>query len=163
MPATQEYLANYAAAMQPHCAEPIVAVGAAKAPGAMSAMVTQLVAGKAGRFVGNFLGHKAARAATAPKPRPDGMPDDLLLAVTTTRIHAFGYEPKGSKHVDVTSTYAVWDRAGVVVSADEPGKWTQRITLRWPNGAEVQLDAVLPPGGNRDLNDAFLGALSSTA
>ena len=102
----------------------------------------------------------------APAPRPDGMPDDLLLACTATTIHAFAYKPKGAKNVEVKGEYAAWPRDGLTVTAEAPGRWTQRLHLRWPNGGEVQVDAVLPPGGNKDLNAPFLialGAVASTA
>jgi hypothetical protein len=161
MTSTDEYLANYIAAAQPHCGEPIIAIGAVKAPGAMTTMLTQEIAGKAGRFLGGFVGRQAARAATAPPPRPDGMPDDLLLACTATAIHAFVYKPKGAKHVEIKGEYAVWPRAGLVITTEPPGRWTQRLHLRWSNGAEVQLDAVLPPGRTNDLNRAFLDALGA--
>jgi hypothetical protein len=161
MTSTAEYLAAYAAAMQPHCPEPIVAVGAVKAPGAMTTMLQQEIAGKAGRFVGGFLGRQAARGAVAPAPKADGMPDDLLLACTATRIHAFAYKPKSATKVEIRSEYAVWDRDGLVVTADPPGRMTQRLHLRWPNGAEVQLDAVLPPGKSNDLNAPFLLAVGA--
>ena len=163
MTSTDEYLAAYAAAMQPHCAEQIVAVGAVKAPGAMTTMLQTEIAGKAGRFVGGFLGRQAARKAMAPAPRPDGMPDDLLLACTATRIHAFAYKPKSATKVEIKSEYAVWDRDGLTVTAEPPGRWTQRLHLRWPSGAEVQLDAVLPPGRNTDLNAPFLLTLGAAA
>ena len=163
MTSTDEYLAAYAAAMQPHVPEPIIAVGAVKAPGAMTAMLQQEIAGKAGRFVGGFLGRQAARRATAPAARPDGMPDDLLLACTATRIHAFAYKPKTASKVEIKGEYAVWDRAGLVVTREDAGRMTQRLHLRWPNGAEVQLDAVLPPGKHNDLNAPFLLALGAAA
>ena len=156
MTSTDEFLANYAAAMQPHVPEPIVAVGAVKAPGAMSDQLRTQIAGNAGRFLGGFLGRQAARTAVAPAGRPDRMPDDLLLACTATTIHAFDYKPKGAKNVEVKGEYAAWPREGLVVIADAPGRWTQRLHLRWPNGAEIELDAVLPPGKNTDLNASFL-------
>ena len=165
MTATDELLANYAAAMQPHVPEPIVAVGAVKAPGAMTDMLRTQIAGNAGRFLGGFLGRQAARKAVAPAARADGMPDDLLLACTATTIHAFAYKPRGAKDVEVKGRYAAWPRDGLVVTAEAPGRWTQRLHLRWPNGAEVEVDAVLPPGKNTDLNAPFLiqlGAVAST-
>lgn len=163
MTSTAEYLAAYAAAMQPHCPEPIIAVGAVKAPGAMTGMLTQAIGGKAGRFLFGFVGRAAARKALAPTPAPNGMPDDLLLACTQTRIHAFAYKLKGAAKVQITSEYAIWDRAGLVVTSEPAGRMTQRLHLRWPNGAEVQLDAVLPPGKFDDLNAPFLLAVGAAA
>jgi hypothetical protein len=163
MTTTEEYLAAYAAAMQPHCQEPIIAVGAVKRPGAMTTMLTQAIGGKAGRFLGGALGRAAANKALAPTPAADGMPEDLLLACTATSIHAFGYKLKGAAKVQITSTYATWDRAGLIVTSEPAGKMTQRLHLRWPNGAEVQLDAVLPPGKYEDLNAPFLLTVGAAA
>lgn len=156
MTSTDEFLANYAAAMQPYVPEPIVAVGAVKAPGGMTDMLRTQIAGNAGRFLGGFLGRQAARRAVAPAARADAMPDDLLLGCTATKIHAFAYKPKGAKNVAITGEYAVWPRDGLTVVADPPGRMTQRLHLRWANGAEVEVDAVLPPGRNNDLNAPFL-------
>lgn len=163
MTSTDEYLAAYAAAMQPHCDEPIVAVGAVKAPGAMTDMLRTQVAGNAGRFLGGFVGRQLARKAVAPTPRHDAMPDDLLLACTATKIHAFAYKPKSATKVEIKGEYAVWPRDGLVVTAEAPGRWTQRLHLRWPNGAEVVVDAVLPPGRNNDLNAPFLLTVGAAA
>ena len=86
--------------------------------------------------------------------------DDLLLACTATQIHAFAYKPKG-KGVRITGQFATWDRGGLTLEVEPAGRWTQRLHLRWPNGAEVELDAVLPPGRNSDLNSTFLTVLGS--
>ncbi len=161
MTSTDEYLAAYAAAMQPHCPEPILAVGAVKAPGALTAQLRTQVAGNAGRFFGGFLGRAAARKAVAGAGAPDGMPDDLLLAGTATTIHAFDYKPKSATKIEIRGEYARWNRDGLVVTADAPGRMTQRLHLRWPNGAEVELDAVMPPGKTNDLNAPFLVALGA--
>lgn len=159
---TADHLASYAATLQPNCPEAIVAVGAVKRPGAMTDMLRQEIGGKAGRFLGGFGGRAAARKALAPAPAPDGMPDDLLLACTASTIHAFGYRMRGFGKLEVTGAWASWDRTGLVVTTEPAGRLTQRLLLRWPDGAEVQLDAVLPPGRNQDLNAGFLATVGAT-
>ena len=72
-------------------------------------------------------GAAAANEALAPTPAADGMPEDLLLACTATSIHAFGYKLKGAAKVQITSTYATRDRAGLVVTSEPAGRMTQRL------------------------------------
>jgi hypothetical protein len=161
MPSTEEYLATYADAMRPHCPEQIVAVGAVKAPGAMTDLMRTEVAGKYGRFVAGWLGRSVARAAVSPPPSDE--PTDLLLAVSASAVRAFTYKTKTGTKVTITGEHARWPREGLEVTVDPPGRLTQRLHLRWPNGAEVELDAVLPPGRYKGLNDTLLSTLGAVA
>jgi hypothetical protein len=151
MATTEEYLARYVAAAAAHLDEPIAAVGMCSRPGSMgNAMAYQVSP------LWAMLRDRKAKQASG------GLPRNILVAVTPTRLVAFEYRPKGTG-IKLKDRCGEWPRAGLVVQADAPGTLTQRIRLDWPDGTTLELDASRGIGKHADLNGPFLAALGVPA
>jgi len=112
----EKYQRQWCETVQPKVSEPVLAVGIFNRRGAWGAVGLQYV----------------SQAATLwqwgrTKRRAPGLPDKFLIAVTPTKVHAFGFRPAGTK-VKVKDEYAVWDRATLSVSEGE-GRVTDRLVI----------------------------------
>ncbi|MSO42565.1 MAG: hypothetical protein EXQ70_11885 [Solirubrobacterales bacterium] len=74
--------------------------------------------------MGGGLPYLATRLAS--KKKAGGLPQDLILALTPTKLYAFKRKQKGRRMV-VKEEVAVWERAGLRVSTDSGLGMTQLI------------------------------------
>jgi hypothetical protein len=72
------------------------------------------------------------------KKQAGGLPQQVMLAVTPTKLHAFKWKQRGSKMV-IGDEVAVWERAGLQVSTEMGGGMT-KVTISSPaEGEKVTL------------------------
>ena len=72
------------------------------------------------------------------KKRAGGLPENVMLAVTPTKVYAFKRKQKGRRMV-AADEVAVWDRAGLQVSTDT-GMGMTKLTIESPaEGEKVTL------------------------
>jgi hypothetical protein len=111
-------------AVQPRVDEPVLAVSLFYRTGGYAALA-----------LGPFSGIAALVASGVGRRRAAGLPSTFLIAVTPTRLHAFKCATSHAA-VKVRHEVAVWDRAGLVVLAEEMSVNT-RVTIELPNGLKV--------------------------
>lgn len=89
---------------------------------------------RTGGYAGLALGPLSPLAAvvsrTIGKKRAGGLPNQFLLALTPTEVHAFKCRPSSSK-AKVGDELAVWDRSGLSVSVRDAAVNTE-VTLESP-------------------------------
>jgi hypothetical protein len=107
-------------------------------------------AGAAGSYAASKLGGGLPYLATklVSKKRAGGLPENVMLAVTPTKLYAFKRKQKGRRMV-AADEVAVWDRDGLHVSTDtamgmtkltiESAAEEEKVTLV---GASVKDDPV---------------------
>ena len=107
-------------------------------------------AGATGSYAASKMGGGLPYLATKliSKKRAGGLPEKVILAVTTGRVYAFKQKQKGRRMV-ATDEVAVWERAGLQVSTDVSMGMT-KLTIESPSedekvtlvGASVKDDPV---------------------
>ena len=148
-PSTADLQQRYADSLQPHVPEPILAVGLLSRVGAM----------------GRTLLWKASPLAAMAhsqlaKKKASGLPTNVVVAVTATRVHLFDFRPKGSS-IKVKGEPTVWDRAGFQGWIDAPGTLSTRVRLQFADGTTVELDANRAMPGYADFNTPMLDLLTA--
>ncbi len=124
-----DYLDRTTASLQPHVPEPILAVGVFSRPGAMGNALVSQVSGAA-YLVRN---HQAKKAA-------GGLPHNVVVALTATRLYLFAYRPGWGGKLKVKAPVAVWERTRFVTAVDMPGTLAARVRFHFDDGSQVQLD-----------------------
>lgn len=119
----EKYQRQWCDSVQPKVSEPVLAVGIFNRRGSWGAAGLQYLSGAAATL-------QFGRA----RRRAPGLPDKFLLAVTPTKVHAFGFRPAGTK-IKVKDEHAAWDRGALNVDAGE-GKITNRLVLQPTDGGE---------------------------
>lgn len=128
--------------VQAHVDAPLVAYGACFRTGSYGGMAAMQVSGLAGLLT-----------SMAGKKKAGGLPQNFLLAVTGTKVHAFKYRPKGFA-IKVGDEVAVWERSAIVTSAERTSM-TTRVTLESPSeGERIVFDT-----GKLGISDDLLDAL----
>lgn len=142
-----DYLEKYRAVVQEAVPEEqVLAVGVLSRPGSMGAALAAQGSGLA------YLGmNKHGKNASG------GLPTNVVVAVTPSRVIAFDFRPKMTS-IKLKGRAAEWTRAGLQVTA-ERNTLATRLTFAWPNGAVVQLDSNRSIGQYNRMNDAFMAAL----
>jgi hypothetical protein len=120
-----EWERKYRDALQPLVDEPVLAGG-----------VFYRTAGWAAMAVGPFSGLAAVISRAVGKRRAGGLPNQFLLAVTPTRVHAFKCS-LAYGDVEARDELAVWDRAGLTVTAEETSVNTKVVLERNGSGERV--------------------------
>ena len=130
--------------------EELVAVGAMRRGGASG----QFAASKAGG------GIAYAAVSLARKKKAGGLPDKVLLAVTPERLRAFKLKIRsGGRSYEAKEEVAVWERAGLRISAEQKMGLTS-LTIASP--AEGEQVTLVPIGVKDDpVNDELRALLSS--
>jgi hypothetical protein len=128
--------------------EQVLAVGILSRPGSMGAAITAQVS-DVGFAIGNLFGKRKA----------PGLPVNVAVAVTPTRLVAFGFTPKMTS-IKLKGQVAAWDRRGLSVEV-RPGSLATRLILRFADGTVVELDSNRNIGQYQALNDRFLAALGA--
>jgi len=135
----QDYRSQLSQEAEPHLGgEQLVAVGAFRRGGATASMVASKAGGGLPYLIVNLFRKKKA----------GGMPQQVILALTPTKLYAFKRKQRGSRMV-IAEEVAVWERAALQVSTGQSGGMTQ-LTITSPGeeekvtlvGASVQDDPV---------------------
>ena len=113
--------------------------------------------GYAGLALGPFSPLAAVVARTIGKKRAGGLPNQFLLALTPTKVHAFKCRPHRSK-AKVGDELAVWDRAGLEVGVRDAAVNTE-VTLESAGEGEK----VVCSTGKDATSREFLSLLSQPA
>jgi hypothetical protein len=94
------------------------------------------------------------------KKKAGGLPDQLMLVVTPTKLYAFTYKFKGRSY-KIKDEAAVWERSGIRVSTDRSSGMTA-LTIESPAEGEK---ATLVGGGVKDdpFSQGLIGVLEGTA
>ena len=120
-----EWERKYRDALQPLPDEPVLAGGVFYRTGGWSAMA-----------MGPFSGLAAMVSRSIGKRRAGGLPNQFLLAVTPTRVHAFKCS-LAYGDVKARDELAVWDRAGLTVTAEETSVNTKVVLERADAGERM--------------------------
>lgn len=131
--------------------EELVAVGAMRRGGAGA----QFASSKAGG------GIAYAAVALARKKKAGGLPQQVLLALTPERLHAFKLKVRsGGRSYEAKEEVAVWERAGLRISAEQKAGLTSLTIASPAEGATVTL---VPIGVKDDpVNDELIALLASS-
>ncbi|MEA2479916.1 MAG: hypothetical protein QOJ07_1838 [Thermoleophilaceae bacterium] len=111
-----EWEQKYRDAVQPRLDEPLLKAGLFYRTGGFAALA-----------LGPFSGLAAVISRGVGKKRASGLPNQFLLAVTPTRVHAFKCS-LGYGDVKAKQELAVWKRSGLQVTAEETTVNT-RVTI----------------------------------
>ena len=143
----EHYVEKYRAVVQEAVPEEqVLAVAVLSRPGSVGAALAAQGSGLA------YLGmNKHGKNASG------GLPMNVVVAATATRIIAFDFRPKMTS-IKLKGRAAEWPREGLQVTA-ERNTLATRLTFAWSNGAAVQLDSNRSIGQYNRMNDAFMAAL----
>jgi hypothetical protein len=133
---------KYRDALQPLVDEPVLAGGVFYRTGGWAAVA-----------MGPFSGLAAVISRSIGKRRSGGLPNQFLLAVTPTRVHAFKCT-LAYGDVKARDELAVWDRAGLTVTAEETSVNT-KVVLESGGGAE----RVVCSTGKDELSQSVVYAM----
>jgi hypothetical protein len=86
--------------------------------------------------MGPFSGLAAVVSRSIGKRRAGGLPNQFLLAVTPTRVHAFKCS-LAYGDVEARDELAVWDRSGLTVTAEETSVNTKVVLESGGSGERV--------------------------
>ena len=118
----EKYQRQWRESVQGKVSEPVLAVGIFNRRGSWGAV-----------GLGYLSGAASLLQWGRTKRRAPGLPDKFLLAVTSTKVHAFGFRPAGT-NIKVKDEHAVWDRSTLRVTEGE-GKVTDRLVLEPEGGS----------------------------
>jgi hypothetical protein len=110
-----EWEQKYREAVQPQLDEPLLKAGLFYRTGGFATVA-----------LGPFSGLASLVSMGVGKKRAGGLPNQFVLAVTPTRVHAFKCSIAYNK-IKVRQELAVWNRAGLRVSAEETAVNTKVI------------------------------------
>ena len=137
-----EWERKYRDALQPMVDEPVLAGGVFYRTGGWAAVA-----------VGPFSGLAALISRSIGKRRAGGLPNQFLLAVTPTRVHAFKCT-LAYGDVRARDELAVWERAGLTVTAEETSVNTKVVIERDADGQRLVCST-----GKDELSQAVVCAM----
>jgi hypothetical protein len=118
-----EWEQKYRDAVQPKLDEPLLKAGLFYRTGGFAAIA-----------LGPFSGLASMISRTVGKSKAGGFPNQFIIAVTPMRVHAFKCSLNYGK-IKVKEELAVWDRAGMRVTAEETSVNT-KVTIESPGENE---------------------------
>jgi hypothetical protein len=118
-----EWEQKYREAVQPKIDEPVLKAGLFYRTGGFASLA-----------LGPFSGLASLVASGVGKKRAGGLPNQFILAVTPMKVHAFKCSIAYNK-IKIRQELAVWDRAGLHVSAEETAVNT-KVTIESPAESE---------------------------
>jgi hypothetical protein len=136
---------KYRDALQPKVDEPVLAGGLFYRSGGFAAVA-----------MGPFSGLAALIARSMGKRRSGGLPNQFLLAVTPTRVHAFKCSTAYG-NVKAKDELVVWDRAGLTVTAEETAVNT-KVVIESPAGGQ----RVVCSTGKDEFSQSVVYAMQET-
>lgn len=122
-----KWIGKMTEAVQPHCDETVRCAMTAQPAGSWGAAGLAQISG-----LGQMIGSSQA------KKRSGGMPKNVLLAVTDTKLIAFEYKPRGTKF-KVKDAVAAWDRDSIQIGAEKK-KITYLIVITDEDGNRSELE-----------------------
>jgi len=131
-----EYTGKFRAIAAEKVDEPVVAVGPFRRGGAASSFAISK---------GGLGGIAYAANSLVNKKKAGGLPAQVFLVVTPTKLHAFKYKLRGRSYV-LKDEAAVWERTGLRVSTESKMGLTM-LTIESPAEDEK---VTLAPGGVKD-------------
>lgn len=148
-PYVSEFTARYINLAQAEIIdERVVAAGALSRAGAMSNTLLAQFSG-----IASFIVNRSNKQASA------GLPQNVVVAVTLSRVLFFGFKVKGGGPV-LTNLALTLVRSGVRATAT-PGRLATRVDFSLADGTTFQLDSNCGTGQYRSLNDGLLLALGA--
>lgn len=143
----EKYRTKAIEVVSPHCDESVEEVGFFQPKGMTGAAgLTMGVSGLAG----SLMRRKAKKDA--------GLPEFLLVALTPSNVHVFGYKPRGTSW-KIKEEAARWPRAGLRVERGE-GTMTKQLTMTLEDGQTVSLESIKMWGS---FNDPIIEALTGAS
>jgi hypothetical protein len=136
---------KYRDALQPKVDEPVLAGGLFYRTGGFAAVA-----------MGPFSGLAALISRSMGKRRSGGLPNQFLLAVTPTRVHAFKCSTTYG-NVKAKDEVVVWDRAGLTVTAEETAVNTKVVIESLAGGQRVVCST-----GKDELSQSVVYAMQET-
>jgi hypothetical protein len=141
----RKYMRQMIALHQPHVDEPILAASVFATVGAMASMGVGLVSPLAGALM-----------RRAGKKKAGGLPFNVSVVVTATKVHIFAVKPSRGKMVP-KSLQETWDRRQITVRTEDKAMAT-RVTIEFPHeGRQIQLDATK---GTRGMSEEVIRYLT---
>jgi len=129
---------TYLGQLQPHCPEPILAVGFLATAGYVDGLMRDHSTAGALRMVSPLAGRMYRKKATSS--RVEASRNDLV-AVTASSVYLFAYPMRGEAFM-VSGPPTVWARADIRVTADAPKKLSQRIHVQFRTGETLDYDVT---------------------
>ena len=136
---------TYLDEIQPHVDEPIIVIGALSRVGGM----TRLGVGKLSPIASIAMGSKAKKAS-------GNLPNNVVAAVTATKVHLFDYAQKRSS-IKVKDEVATWERGSLKITTEDKAT-AVRVNVELPEGA-IRLEAIKGMG----FNDELIGLLKTVS
>ena len=147
MKSVEEYAEAYRATVQKTVVdEPVLAVAVLSRPGSLASGLLMQVSD-----VGGLLRNRQGKAASA------GLPQNVIAAVTPTRVLLFDFRPKMTSIV-IKKLVRVISRDNLWVSGEQ-GTLATRLTFRHADGSSFELDSTRSVGQYARLNDSFFAVL----
>jgi hypothetical protein len=149
-PYVSEFTARYINLTQSEIIdERVVAAGALSRAGAMGNTMLAQFSGIASRIIN-----------VSNKRTSGGLPQNVVVAVTPTRVMFYGYKVKGAAPV-LTGLALTLLRSNVRATATQ-GKLATRVDFHLADGTTFALDSNCGTGQYRSLNDGLLLALGAS-
>jgi hypothetical protein len=137
-----EWEQKYRDAVQPKLDEPLLKAGLFYRTGGFAAIA-----------LGPFSGLAAMVSRTVGKQKSGGFPNQFVIAVTPTHVHAFKCSIAYNK-LKVREELAVWDRAGLRVTAEETAVNT-KVTIESP----AENEKIVVSTGKDGLSQSVIYAM----
>jgi len=150
MRSVEDYIESYRAALQEAIPEePVWGLGLLSTVGATKSAMTGFISPLAGMIM--------RRKGKAKAP---GFPTNVVMAVTPSRIIAFGYRPSYTK-IKLKKRVAEWPRQSVQAQIVPPAKarGLDHALFRFPDGSAVELEIARSFAKYSGINDSFYHAL----
>jgi len=136
IPSPDQQREIYLAQLQPHCPEPILAIGFLATAGYVDGLMRDHSTAGAIRMVSPLAGMMFRKKATSS--RVEASRNDLV-AVTASSVHLFQYPMRGEAFT-VSGPPTVWSRADIRVTAEASKKLSQRIHVQFRTGETLEYD-----------------------
>jgi hypothetical protein len=144
----EKYRARYLETVSEKLGEPAEAVGMFTRPGSMGTVMAAQVSAVAAGVMGS-------RGAD----RAGGLPLNVIVGVTASKIYVFPYKPKGFG-IKLKDPVVVWDRSEIRVERLKEGTLANRLRFHLPGGESIELDSTKMPGSSSDFNAPLIDLLA---
>jgi hypothetical protein len=144
-----KYRQKYIETVSAHVGEPVEAVGIFSRPGGMGSVAVLQVSPLASMIM-----------SKKNKGKTGGLPQNVVVGVSATRLYVFGYKPRGT-NLRLKDPIAVFDRSQVRAEVVGQGVMATRVRFHLPGGDAIELDSNRMPGSSDDFNAPVVQALSA--
>lgn len=143
----EKYRQKYLQTLSQRVGEPAEAVGVFSRPGSMNSLMVTKVSPLAGMLL-----------SKKNKGRTGGLPQNVVVGVTPTRVYVFAYKPSGTSF-KLKDPLAVFDRTQVRAEVTGRSMAATRVRFTLPDGDQIELDSNRMPGSSEDFNAPVVAAL----